>query len=79
MKIVSYEKRVSNMHEPGDEDKQLQLAKNYVKALRRKMKRSDNLKDKLTLLQAEKEAKAVLRQLRVNIFELQDMLDQRIQ
>jgi hypothetical protein len=69
MKIVSYETRVAKMHKPGDEDQQLRLAKNYVKALRLRFKKASRLDEKLEIGQAVKQAESVLRKLRLNIFD----------
>ena len=77
MRVVSYEQRVACMSAPGDEDRQLRLAKAYVMRLRRRMRATYSLDGKRELADAIKEAESVLRRLRMNIFELQDMLESR--
>ena len=72
--VISYEDRVAKMEKPGDEDEQLRLAKEYMKRMRRKAKAAGTLDAKLRLYEAQKEAEAVVRQLRLHIFELEDML-----
>ena len=74
MKVVTYEERVAQMHVPGDEEKQLRLAKEYVKRLKRKLKKAPSLDEKLEINAAISEAEQVLRKLRLNIFDLEDML-----
>lgn len=77
MRVVSYEQRVARMSAPGDEDRQLRLAKAYVMRLRRRFRATCSLAGKRELADAIKEAESVLRRLRMNIFELQDMLESR--
>lgn len=79
MEVVSYDRRVAQMRRPGDEDDQLRLAKAYAQRLRRKCKTAISLAEKMELGKAIKEAEGVLRKLRMNIFDLQDMLEKREQ
>ena len=75
MEIVSYEARVAKMQKPGDVDRQLRLAKIYVKSLRLKFKKAPSLDEKLVLGKAVKDAESVLRQLRLTFFDLQDKFE----
>jgi hypothetical protein len=72
--IITYEQRVSKMKCVGDEDKQLKLAKQYVSRLRNKLKKVDTLNEKIEINNDIKMAESVLRQLRLNVFDLEDML-----
>ena len=76
MNIISYEQRISKMIKLGDEDIQLQRAKNYIRRLRRKSIKAPSLKLKLEMQTKVKEAEKVLRKLRQNIFALEDQLNQ---
>lgn len=73
-KIVSYDDRVAKMEKPGDEEVQILHAKKYVARLRTKAKSAGTLAEKLELQSAVKEAEGVLRKLRLNVFDLEDML-----
>ena len=77
-KVITYEQRVRKMQKPGDEEIQLRRAKNYVRRLRNRMRNADSLEEKLLLSKAVKEAESVLRRLRQNIFDLEDMLNERV-
>ena len=72
--MITYEQRVAKMCNPGDEDTQLRLAIKYAKNLRSNAKRVTMLAEKLAINEEHREAEAVVRQLRRNIFDLQDML-----
>ena len=74
MNIVSYEDRVAKMMIVGDEDKQLRLAKSYVKRIRSLAKKAGTLEEKIKLQAAQKKAELVVNKLRQNIFDLEDML-----
>ena len=77
MAYLTYDQRVANMHRPGDEDKQLMLAKGTVTRLRNKLRRATNisLEEKVARQKEIDEASAVLRKLRLNIFDLEDELE----
>ena len=74
MNIVTYDQRLAKMKVPGDEQKQIELAKNYVKSLRAKKRKAPTLAEKIDIDAAIKEANGVLRKLRLNVFDLEDML-----
>jgi hypothetical protein len=76
--MVTYEQRVAKMTKVGDETEQLRLAKIYVRKLRNDAKKGDTLAEKLRLQDIVKQAEAVVRQLRLNIFELEDMLRAKV-
>lgn len=78
MSVVSYEHRVAQMQIPGDEDRQILLAKRYVRRLKQKARLAVSLNDRLLLKEDVKEAEKVLRKLRLNIFDLGDMLVIRV-
>jgi hypothetical protein len=62
------------MLKPGDEDEQLRLAKQYSKKLRNEAKKQITLAGKLKINEKVKQAESVVRKLRQNIFDLEDML-----
>jgi hypothetical protein len=72
--MITYEQRVSKMLKPGDEDEQLRLAKQYSKKLRNEAKKQITLAGKLKINEKVKQAESVVRKLRQNIFDLEDML-----
>ncbi|MDC8832820.1 hypothetical protein [Alteromonas gilva] len=73
--MITYEARVAKMKTPGDAEKQILLAKKYSQRLRTKAKSPGlSLTEKLAINQKHKEAEKVLRQLRLNVFDLEDML-----
>lgn len=74
MKVPTYDQRVAKMHKPGDEEEQIRRAKAYMMRLRRRKKTASTLAEKIEIEKAEKSAESVLRQLRLNVFELEDML-----
>ena len=77
MEIVSYNDRVSNMHKPDDQDKQIRLARNYMTRLKRRLVQAPNLEEKLDMNLAIKNADQVHRQLLLNYFVLEDILKER--
>ena len=77
MNIVTYEERIAKMNKPGDEDKQLRLAKQYVRRLRVKLKKTNSLVKKVEINKAVTGSECVLRKLRLNIFDIEDMLFER--
>jgi len=74
MTYLSYTQRVAKMLKPGDEETQIRLAKNTVKMLRREAKKNIPLAEKIKAQELTKGAERVLRELRANIFNLEDML-----
>ena len=71
---LTYEERLKKIKKPGDEDKQLRLAKSQMMSLRRIARNQESLADKMLYQGYEKEAAQVVRQLRLNIFKIEDML-----
>jgi hypothetical protein len=72
--MITYEQRVAKMLKPGDENKQLRLAKQYAQKLRKEAKNGKTLEEKLALQAIAKEADTVILKIRQNIFDLEDML-----
>jgi hypothetical protein len=72
--MITYEQRVAKMLKPGDESKQLRLAKQYAQKLRKEAKNGKTLEEKLALQAIAKEADTVILKIRQNIFDLEDML-----
>jgi hypothetical protein len=72
--MITYEQRVAKMLKPGDENKQLRLAKQYAQKLRKEAKNGKTLEEKLALQTIAKEADTVILKIRQNIFDLEDML-----
>jgi hypothetical protein len=72
--MITYEQRVAKMLKSGDENEQLRLAKQYAQRLRKEAKSGRTLEEKLALQAIAKEADTVIRKIRQNIFELEDML-----
>jgi hypothetical protein len=75
-RIVTYEQRVARMKKPGDEDQEIQRAKKYVRRLAVRMKKATDDNDRMALSYLHKEAELVLRKLRQNIFDLEEMLQE---
>lgn len=73
MSILSYADRVAAINKPGDEERQLELAKRRVLALRYQKRTAPSLEKKLRADRCLRHAEQVLRQLRVNIFVLEDL------
>lgn len=71
--VPSYEQRVARIQSPGDEQKELKRAKEYMMRVRRELQNATSLDRKKTLMSAVKEAESVLRRMRVNIFKLEDL------
>ncbi|WP_293648512.1 hypothetical protein [Thiolapillus sp.] len=74
MAVPTYEQRVARMKRPEDVDRELKRAKAYMMRLRGKMKKAASLDEKIQLEKDIKLAESVLRQLRLNIYELEDQL-----
>jgi hypothetical protein len=72
--MITYEKRVAKMKKVGDEHHQLQLAKAYAKRMRSNAKKGATLAEKIKLQGIADQAEGVVRNLRLNSFELEDML-----
>ena len=71
--VPTYAQRVARIQRPGDEDVELRRAKDYVRRLKRAAKKAATLEQKIELLDAVREAETVLRKMRANIFELEDL------
>ncbi|WP_419604657.1 hypothetical protein [Thiolapillus sp.] len=74
MAVPTYEQRVARMKRPEDVDRELKRAKAYMMRLRGKMKKAASFDEKIQLEKDIKLAESVLRQLRLNIYELEDQL-----
>lgn len=76
--MISYAKRVARMKVPGDEDKELKRAINYAKKLKVKSRKAGNLSNKIEIDREVKEAENVVMKLRLNMFELNEMLLEQV-
>ena len=74
MQIVTHEQCVARMKQPGDEDRELRLDKQYVRRLKNRYCKMSSLDEKIRLEQSIRDAEEVLRKLRLNIFKLEDRL-----
>ena len=74
MAVPTYEQRVARMKCPEDVDRELKRAKAYMMRLRGKFKKAASLDAKIQLEKDIKLAESVLRQLRLNVYELEDQL-----
>lgn len=79
MNTITFEDCIARMSTLGDEDIQIQEVIQFIKTLRIKKKKCPTLAGKVAYEQAIREAESVLRKLRLNIFEIQDMLVARKQ
>jgi hypothetical protein len=77
MNVVTYEQRVSQIKTVEDVGVQLVRAKQYVMRLRVSMKKAEMLAEKIEYSAAIKEAEAVLRKLRINVFALEDAVSEQ--
>lgn len=66
--------RLAKIQTVDDAEKQLTLAKNYVKRLRTEAKNAPSLEEKLALNEKLKESESVLRKLRCMIFDIEDAI-----
>lgn len=74
--MITYEMRRAKMQKPGDEDEQLRLAKQYAKRLRNEAKNMGSLAEKLAQNEKVKEAERIVRQIRHNIWDIEEELIQ---
>lgn len=74
MRTMTYEDRLSRITAPGDVDVQLSRAKSYIKSLRRRKRAANDLAVKIEYSRAVKAAEMVLYRLRLNRFELEDLV-----
>ena len=74
--MITYEMRRAKMQKPGDEDEQLRLAKQYAKRLRNEAKNMGSLAEKLAQNEKVKEAESIVRQIRHNIWDIEEELIQ---
>lgn len=66
--------RLAKIQTVDDAEKQLTLAKNYVKRLHTEAKNAPSLEEKLALNEKIKESESVLRKLRLMIFDIEDAI-----
>ena len=67
--------RLEKIHTVDDAEKQLTLAKKYVRRLRTDAKKASMLADKLAIHEKLKDAEKVLRKLRQMIFDMEDAIN----
>lgn len=73
-KIKTYQDRVDNMRHPQDVHTELERAKNYAAGLKRKSKQAVTFDEKLKFQDMFTDAEGVVRQIRMNMFELENKL-----
>jgi len=71
---MDLKQRLAKIQTVDDAEKQLTLAKNYVKRLRTEAKKATTLAEKLALNEKLKAAETVLRKLRQMIFDIEDAI-----
>lgn len=71
---MDLKQRLAKIQTVDDAEKQLTLAKNYVKRLRTEAKNAPTLAEKLALNEKLKAAETVLRKLRQMIFDIEDAI-----
>lgn len=71
---MNLKQRLEKIHTVDDAEKQLTLAKNYVKRLRTEAKNAPTLAEKLAIHEKLKESEIVLRKLRQMIFDIEDAI-----
>jgi hypothetical protein len=74
--LMSYEDRVAKIKTIEDIDKQMELAKSQAMQARARAKGSYQLGQKLALQEKANHHESVLRQLRINRFNLEDKINQ---
>jgi hypothetical protein len=72
--VMDLRKRLEKIVTVADAEKQLELAKEYVKRIRNEAKKAGSLAEKLALNEKHKEAEGVLRKLRLMIFDIEDAI-----
>jgi hypothetical protein len=72
--MVTYEDRLKNIIKKSDIEKQLNLAKKQVMRLRNKSKKEKTLALKVERLAEVRQSEQALRQLRINVFDIEDSL-----
>ena len=75
--FLTYPDRVAQIRRPGDEQAQLRRAKDRMMDIRRALRKAATWEEKQVLSQRLAQAEAVLRQLRLNIFILEDLAEAR--
>ena len=71
---MDLKQRLAKIQTVDDAEKQMTLAKNYVKRLRTEAKKATTLAEKLALNEKLKAAETVLRKLRQMIFDIEDAI-----
>ena len=79
MKMKNYtmptlQQRIESIKTLEDIDKQMLLAGNYAKYLRKEAKKAEILDEKLAINKLQKEAERIVRQLRMAIWDIEDSL-----
>ena len=79
MKMKNYtmptlQQRIESIKTLEDIDKQMLLAGNYAKYLRKEAKAAEMLEEKLAINKLQKEAERIVRQLRMAIWDIEDSL-----
>lgn len=72
--MITFEDRKAKIKTVDDIGAQISLAKKYAATIRTKAKKASTLGEKLKLNEEHKQAVIVLRQLRVNYFDIEDEL-----
>ena len=79
MKMKNYtmptlQQRIESIKTLEDIDKQMLLAGNYAKYLRKEAKKAEILDEKLAINKLQEEAERIVRQLRMAIWDIEDSL-----
>jgi len=74
-KVPTYDQRVSKIKTIGDIAKQIDLAVRYKMMLRRERKKAQLLKEKIDLDRLAQDADSVVREIRANVFELENQFN----
>lgn len=78
MDIITYSQRVGKIQQPGDEAKQLSRAKGYMLRLKRESRRDiADPEERARQAKRYEAAQVVVRQLRSNIFDLEELAQKR--
>lgn len=72
--MPTLQQRIESIKTLEDIDKQMLLAGNYAKYLRKEAKKAEILDEKLAINKLQKEAERIVRQLRMAIWDIEDSL-----
>ena len=72
--VPTLQQRIESIETLEDIDKQMLLAGNYAKYLRKEAKAAEMLEEKLAINKLQKEAELIVRQLRMAIWDIEDSL-----